>query len=143
MWKRKYQVEQHKCDTNKRQQHGCERRGELDGALMLEVAVREFKKPFSNNINNAIHRKLFDEILSMVLALQKPPLTTKISRTSMDYAVAYVIANSHNCLDKLRNTIVYHQKLKNLPMLLRYSTVHALYSCYCGSLKNQQAIGNT
>ena len=56
-WKRKYQVEQRKCDTNKRQRRGCERRGELAGASLLEVAVCEFKKPFSNNVNNAIHRK--------------------------------------------------------------------------------------
>ena len=58
----------------------------------------------------------------------------------MDYVVSYVIANSDYCPGKLHNIIIQHQELKNLPMLLRYSTVHALYSCYCGSLKNQQTI---
>ena len=60
----------------------------MAGAPMLEVAVREFKKPFSNNVNNAIHRKFFDEYLVIELALPKPPSTSKISRTSMNYVVA-------------------------------------------------------
>ena len=50
------------------------------------------------------------------------------------------IANIHYCPGKLCKIIVQHQKLKNLPMLLRYSIVHALYSCYCRSLKNQQTM---
>ena len=103
---------------------------------MSEVAVYEFKKPFSSSVNNVIHMKIFDEFLVMELALPKPPPTTKINRICMSYAVSYVIANSHYHPDKLRNTIVQHQKLKNLPMLLQYSMVHALYSYYCRSLNN-------
>jgi hypothetical protein len=63
----------------------------------------------------------------------RPP-TTKISLDTMNYDVAYVLANSHYRPGKTRNCMVHGSLLKNLPLHLRYSSVGVLYINYTKSL---------
>ena len=126
----------HKNAINESRIRKAERQG-TQPILIEDCAKIEFTSPFSKTISNAQHRKIF-QILAAGLDLPRPQPTTKISKESMNYAVAFILNHSHYRPGKIRSCLVNGSLLKNLPLCLRYSSVHILWNSYLDSLNHNQ-----
>ena len=134
--RRKVQVIENKISVNVGRAERARKSNEIP-VLLNPISITQFTSPFSHFPSNANHRENYKAYLAKGKDLPTPSPTTKISVLNMEYVTAWVISSSHYRPGKLRNCDVRGHKLKNLPYMLRYSSVDDLFDSYKKSLANR------